>query len=79
LADIFFVTITFVIGVLYTPLLLEAALHEHMGPCLATKNKKGKKKVAVDQQSIFDILSEMTTRFSLKLSIWVVMASKILP
>jgi hypothetical protein len=31
LADIFFVGIAFVIGVLYTPLLLEAALHEHMG------------------------------------------------
>ena len=31
LADIFFVGIAFVIGVLYTPLLLEASLHEHMG------------------------------------------------
>ena len=39
LADIFFVTITFMLGLFYTPLLLEAALHEHMGPCVA-KSKK---------------------------------------
>jgi hypothetical protein len=78
LADIFFVSITFVIGVLYTPFLLEAALHEHMGPCVAKKNKK-KKKVSTEQQSMFDLLQEVTTRFSLKLSIWVVIASKLLP
>ena len=79
LADIFFVTITFLLGLLYTPFLLEAALHEHMGPCVAPKTKKSKKKVSNDQQNMFDILQEVTTRFSLKLSIWMVIASKILP
>jgi hypothetical protein len=61
--------------------MLEAALHEHMGPCVAPKIKKNKKKVIpkTDKQGIFDILEEIGTRFSLKFSIWVVIASKILP
>ena len=42
LGDIIFVSITFVFGVLYTPLLLDAALQEHMGPCVAPKTKRRK-------------------------------------
>jgi len=33
LADICFVTVTFLLGVFYTPFVLEAALLKHMGPC----------------------------------------------
>jgi hypothetical protein len=40
LADIFFVTVAFVIGIFYVPFLLEAALHKHMGPCVEPKSKK---------------------------------------
>ena len=40
LADIFFITVTFLLGVLYTPLLLEADLHKYMGPRVALKHQK---------------------------------------
>ena len=40
LADIFFVAFSFILGVFYTPLLLEAAMHEHMGPIILPKLKK---------------------------------------
>ena len=33
LADIFFVTATFILGLFFIPLMLEAALLEHMGTC----------------------------------------------
>lgn len=40
LADIFFVSISALIGFMYTPFLLEAALHKHMGPIVAPKRRK---------------------------------------
>jgi hypothetical protein len=52
LADIFFVTITFIFGVIYTPLLLESAIHEHMGPCVAPKSKKRNVTPKTDSQGI---------------------------
>jgi hypothetical protein len=56
LADIFFVGITFLLGIVYTPLLLEAALHEHMGPCIASKVPKKKVNLKTDSQGVYDIL-----------------------
>ena len=55
LADIFFVSITFLLGLLYTPLLLEAALHEHMGPVVSPTNQT-KIQLTTDSQGIYDIL-----------------------
>jgi hypothetical protein len=80
LADIFFVSITFLIGIVYTPLLLESALHEHMGPCVAPKIKKSKIITGTtDKQGIRDILEEVSSKFCFKLSIWLVIVSKIVP
>jgi len=38
-ADIFFVLITYILGVLYTPFQLESALLEHMGHVLAARER----------------------------------------
>jgi hypothetical protein len=40
LADIFFVTAALLVGTLYAPFMLEAALLNHMGPCELPKQKK---------------------------------------
>lgn len=42
IADIFFVLLTFLFGLLYTPFVLEAALHEHMGRCITVKKRNEK-------------------------------------
>jgi hypothetical protein len=78
-ADIFFVSATFFFGLLYTPYLLEAELHRHMGPCVTVKKKRKSLKASTVSSDIEDILKDFTERFSLKLSIWVVIAQKILP
>lgn len=38
-ADIFFVLITYILGIFYTPFQLESALLEHMGHILAAKER----------------------------------------
>ena len=78
-ADIFFVSATFFFGLLYTPYLLEAELHRHMGPCVTVKKQRKSFKASMVINDVADILKDLTDRFSLKLSIWVVIAQKILP
>ena len=78
-ADIFFVSATFFLGLLYTPYLLEAELHRHMGPCVTVKKQRKSFKASTVKNDVADILKDLTDRFSLKLSIWVVIAQKILP
>jgi hypothetical protein len=79
LADIFFTTVTFLFGIFYTPLLLEAALHEHIGEFIAPKNV-GKPKVKLTTKTrLNDVLKEVSSRFALKLNIWLIIASKVLP
>jgi len=78
-ADIFFVSATFFFGLLYTPYLLEAELHRHMGNCVTIKKKRKLFKASTVSNDVADILKDFTDRFSFKLSIWVVIAQKILP
>ncbi len=78
-ADIFFVSATFLFGLLYTPYLLEAELHRHMGHCVTVKKKRKLTKATIVSNDVADILKDLTDRFSLKLSIWIVIAQKILP
>ena len=78
-ADIFFVSAAFFFSLLYTPYLLEAELHRHMGPCVTVEKKRESFKASTVRNDVADILKDLTDRFSLKLSIWVVIAQKILP
>ncbi len=78
-ADIFFVSATFFFGLLYTPYLLEAELHRHMGNCVTIKKKRKLSKASTVSNDVADILKDFTDRFSFKLSLWVVIAQKILP
>jgi hypothetical protein len=78
LADIFFVVTSFMLNTFYTPLLLEAALHKHMGPIILPKLKK-LKPPKTDSQGIYEILTTVSDRFSLKLNIWLVILSKVVP
>ena len=78
-ADIFFVVFTYVFALLYTPFLLEAQLHRHMGSCVTVKKKHKVIVPGTDRKGIAEILNEIFDRFTLKLSIWVIIASKILP
>ena len=78
-ADIFFVVFTYVFALLYTPFLLEAQLHRHMGSCVTVKKKRKVIVPGTDRKGVAEILNEIYNRFSLKLSIWVIIASKILP
>jgi len=73
-ADIFFISATFFFNILYTPYLLEAELHRHMGPCVIAKKKRKSSKAATVSNDVANILKDLTDRFSLKLSIWVVIA-----
>ncbi len=78
-ADIFFVVFTHVFALLYTPFLLEAQLHRHMGSCVTLKKKREAFVSATDTKGVAEILNEIVDRFTLKLSIWVIIASKYLP
>jgi hypothetical protein len=79
-ADIFFVLLTFLFGLLYTPYVLEAALHEHMGRCITVKKKrKASAQPKTDSKGIYEILSEVRSRFAFKLNIWIILGSKLLP
>ena len=78
-ADIFFVSATFFFGLLYTPYLLEAELHRHMGHCVTVKKKRKQAKASTVSSDVAEIIKDLTDRFSLKLSIWIVIAQKILP
>jgi len=78
-ADIFFVVFTHMFALLYTPFLLEAQLHRHMGSCVTVKKKREGIVAATDRAGLVEILKEIADRFSLKLSIWVIIASKYLP
>jgi hypothetical protein len=73
-ADIFFISATFFFNIFYTPYLLEAELHRHMGPCVIAKNKHKSSKASTVSNDVANILKDLTDRFSLKLSIWVVIA-----
>jgi hypothetical protein len=79
-ADIFFVAFSLIFGIFITPLMLEAALLKHMGPCVTLK-KKVKSDIATtdSKKRISNVLIEVKDRFKLKLSIWVIIASKLLP
>jgi len=79
-ADIFFVFLTFLFGLLYTPYALEVALHEHMGRCITVKKKrKASGQPTTDSLGIREILSEVHGRFALKLNIWIIIGSKLIP
>lgn len=53
LADMLFVAATFLLGIFYTPFLVEAALHKHMGPQVKVKpTKKTRKVLKIDKSSI---------------------------
>jgi hypothetical protein len=50
-----------------------------MGPCVTVKKKRKSLKASMVINDVADILKDLTDRFSLKLSIWVVIAQKIMP
>jgi hypothetical protein len=78
LADIFFVAASFILRIFYTPLLLEAALHEHMGPIILPKLKKFMPP-KTDSRGIYEILTAVSDLFTLKLNIWLLIFSKVVP
>lgn len=51
-SDIFFLIADMIIGTLYTPFLLEAALHKYMGPSIARKKKNRKNDPTTDKAGI---------------------------
>jgi len=78
-ADIFYIGISFILGTFYTPFLLEAALHNHMGPCAILKTPTFSREPSTDKTGLYDMILEIKSRFKFKLSIWVIIASKIIP
>jgi hypothetical protein len=50
-----------------------------MGNCVTIKKKRKLSNVSTVSNDVADILKDLTDRFSFKLSIWVVIAQKILP
>ena len=78
LADIFFVTVSFLLGVFYTPFLLKAAIHKHMGPVILPKNSR-LPITKLDKQGVYDIMRELSGKITLNLSIWLLIFQKIIP
>jgi len=68
-----------IIGTLYTPFLFEAALQKYLGPSIAPKKKKRSSDPTTDKAGILEMFSEVQSRFTLNLSIWMIIASKYLP
>jgi hypothetical protein len=50
-----------------------------MGHCVTVKNKRKLAKASTVSSDVAEIIKDLTDRFSLKLSIWIVIAQKILP
>ena len=78
-ADIFYVGIGFILATFYTPFLLEAALHSHMGPCATSKITRVIRDPTTDKTGLYDMILDIKSRFEFKLSLWAIIASKIIP
>lgn len=80
LADIFFLFVSVIIGFFYVPFLLQSALLEHMGPCVQSKpTKTTLRPPSTDKRGIQQLLNEVRSRFTLKLSVWLLMLCKVVP
>jgi hypothetical protein len=78
LADIFFVTVSFLLGVFYTPFLLKAALLKHMGPVILPKYARTSPE-CLNKRGVYDLMRELSGRITLNLSIWLLIFQKIIP
>jgi len=78
-ADIFYIGIGFILGTFYTPFLLEAALQNHMGPCAVLKTPTVSRDPTTDKTGLYDMILEIKSRLKFKVSIWAIIASKIIP
>ena len=82
-ADIFMITLTFLLGLFHHPKMYESALIEHLETNVVIKKKKQNPKVlknkTVDKDLLKSIILEFRSRIKLQFNVWTTLVARYIP